>query len=47
MEREIRRTKRFLRWLIEGQFQLGFSPMQFPSLTPERAEELYNVNFGN
>ena len=47
LERDFRRIKNFLRWRIQGQFQLGFSPMEYPNLTPERAEELYNVNFGN
>ena len=46
LQRDIRRTVRFIRWMIDGQFQHGISPMRFPNLTPERAEELYNVNFG-
>ena len=25
----------------------SISPMRFPDLTPERAEELYNVDFGD
>ena len=46
IERNIRRTKRMIEWMINGQFQHGISPMKFPNLTPERIEELYNVNFG-
>ena len=46
IDREIRRSKKFLAWMINGQFQHGISPMRFPNLTGERVEELYNVNFG-
>jgi hypothetical protein len=47
LERDFRRIKKFLRWRIEGQFQLGFSPIEYPNLTTEMAEELYNVDFDN
>ena len=47
LEREIRRTKNFINWMIDGQFQHGISPMRFQKLTPEMVEELYNVNFGD
>jgi len=47
IERDIRRTKKFITWMINGQFQHGISPMRFPNLTPERVEEIYNVNFGD
>ncbi len=47
LDRDFRRTENFLDWMIKGQFQHGISPMRFPKLTPERVEELYNVNFGN
>ena len=47
LERDIRRTRRFLHWMIDGQGQHGITPMMFPDLTPERVEELYNVNFGD
>lgn len=43
----LRRYQRFLNWMINGQFQHGIYPGRFPDLTPERVEELYNVNFGN
>jgi competence transcription factor ComK len=46
IDRDIRRTKKFLQWMIMGEGQHGISPMMFPSLTAERVEELYNVNFG-
>jgi hypothetical protein len=46
-EREIRRRIKFINWMITGQFQHGISPMSFPDLTPERVEELYNVDFGD
>ncbi len=47
LDRDIRRTKKFINWMINGQSQHGISPMRFPELTPERIEDLYNVNFGN
>ena len=47
IDREIRRTRKMLKWMIYGQFQHGISPMRFSNLTAERLEELYNVNFGN
>jgi hypothetical protein len=47
LERSIRRTNRMITWMVNGQFQHGVSPMKFPNLTPERIEELYNVNFGD
>lgn len=47
IEMRLRRSKKFIDWMICGQFQHGISPMRFPDLTPERAEELYNVDFGN
>lgn len=47
IERKIRRVQRFLDWMILGQFQHGIAPMRFPNLTPERVEELYNVDFGD
>jgi len=46
-DRRIRRVKKMIRWMIYGQFQHGISPMEYPELTPERIEELYNVNFGD
>ena len=47
LDRKIRRTKKMLTWMINGQFQHGISPGRFPKLTAERIEELYFVNFGN
>lgn len=47
IDRDIRRTKKFISWMINGQFQHGISPMRFPKLTAERVEELYNVDFGD
>jgi hypothetical protein len=47
LDRRIRRTQKFLHWMIDGQFQHGISPMRFPNLTPERVEEIYNVDFGD
>lgn len=47
IEREFRRRLKMIKWMIDGQFQHGISPMAFPDVTPERIEELYNVNFGN
>ncbi len=47
LNRDFRRTQKFLEWMINGQFQHGISPMKFSNLTPERVEELYNVNFGD
>ena len=46
-DRRIRRTKRFLRWLIDGQFQHGISPLKFKNLTAEQVEKMHNVDFGN
>lgn len=47
LDRQFRRIQKMINWMIDGQFQHGISPMRFPSLTPERIEELYNVDFGN
>lgn len=47
LDRSIRSMKKFLHWKIDGQFQHGISPMMFPNLTPERVEEIYNVDFGD
>lgn len=47
LDRDYRRTLAMLRWMIYGQFQHGISPMRFSNLTPERIEELYNVDFDN
>lgn len=47
IERRFRRIDKFIKWMINGQFQHGISPMMFPNLTPERVEELYNVDFGD
>lgn len=47
MERRIRRYRRFLHWKIDGQFQHGIEPSVYPNITPERVEELYNVDFGD
>lgn len=47
LDREFRRTSKFIAWLIDGQFVHGITPMMFPDLTAERVEELYNVDFGN
>jgi len=47
IDREFRRSKKFLHWLINGQFQHGISLLKYPKLTPERVEEIYNVDFGN
>jgi|APGre2960657404_1045060.scaffolds.fasta_scaffold79341_3 hypothetical protein len=47
LDRHFRRTQKFLQWMIDGQFQHGISPMRFPNLTPERVEEIYNVDFGD
>lgn len=47
LDRDIRRTQKMINWMIEGHFQHGISPMKFKELTPERIEEIYNVNFGN
>jgi hypothetical protein len=47
LDRQFRRTQKFINWMINGQFQHGISPMRFPNLTAERVEELYNVNFGD
>ncbi len=46
IEIEIRRTIKFIQWMIDGQLQHGISPMRFHKLTAERVEEIYNVNFG-
>ena len=45
LDRKIRRSLAMIKWMIEGQFQHGISPMRFPNITPERIEELYNVDF--
>lgn len=45
LDRQIHRSLAMTKWMIEGQFQHGISPMRFPNLTPERIEELYNVDF--
>ena len=45
LDHDFRRTMAMIRWMIYGQFQHGISPMRFPDLTPERIEELYNVDF--
>lgn len=47
LDRDIRRTNKMINWMIEGQFIHGITPMMFTSITPERIEELYNVNFDN
>lgn len=46
-ERNIRRIKRMITWMIDGQFQHGISPMKYNNLTPDMIEEIYNVNFGD
>jgi hypothetical protein len=45
INKELDRVSAMIKWMIDGQFQHGISPMRFPSLTPERIEELYNVDF--
>lgn len=45
LDRAFRRSLAMQKWMIYGQFQHGISPMRFPKLTPERIEELYNVDF--
>lgn len=47
LDRRIRRTEKFIHWMINGQFQHGISPMGFTNLTPEKVEEIYNVDFGD
>jgi hypothetical protein len=47
LERKFRRIQKYIRWKIYGQFQHGIAPNTFLDLTPERVEELYNVDFGN
>lgn len=47
IDKRINRLKKFINWLIDGQFQHGISPMSMRNLTPEKVEELYNVDFGN
>jgi hypothetical protein len=47
LDRRIRRTEKFIHWMINGQFQHGISPMVFIDLTPEKVEEIYNVDFGD
>ena len=47
LDRRIRRSQRFVKWLIDGYGQHGVSLIEMPSLTPERIEELYNVDFGD
>jgi hypothetical protein len=47
LDREFRRSKKFLAWLINGYGQHGITPMRFPFLTPEMVEELYQVDFGD
>ena len=47
LDRRIRRTKKMIKWMVHGQFIHGVSPMKFPQMTPERIEELYNVDFGD
>jgi len=47
IDRKIRRSLKFLKWIIDGQSIHGISLVKYPNLTPERVEELYNVNFGN
>lgn len=47
LDRKIRRTQNFINWLIDGQGQHGISPSEYPNLTAEKVEELYNVDFGN
>ena len=47
LDRRIRRTEKFIHWMINGQFQHGISPMLFIDLTPEKVEEIYNVDFGD
>jgi hypothetical protein len=46
LDKNIKRTQKMINWMIRGQFIHGISPMVFPLLTPERIEELYNVDFG-
>ena len=45
LDRKFSRSLAMIKWMIEGQFQHGISPMRFPDITPERIEELYNVDF--
>lgn len=47
LDRDFRRTQRFIEWKINGQFVHGIAPLSLPSFTAERAEEIYNVDFGN
>lgn len=42
---EFKRLLEFIAWMIDGYAQHGITPMRFPDLTPERVEELYNVEF--
>ena len=47
LNRKFRRIENMINWMIVGQFQHGIYPNRFKNLTPERIEELYNVNFGD
>lgn len=47
LDQQFARSLAMIKWMIHGQFQHGISPMRFPKLTPERIEELYNVDFGH
>jgi len=46
LDKDIRRTLKLIRWMIDGQAQHGLSKTKYPSLTAEWVEENYNVNFG-
>lgn len=45
LDRDIDRTQKMLKWLIDGQFIHGISPMMFPNIKPEDIEQRYNVKF--
>lgn len=46
-DRDINRMIKFINWLIKGQDIHGLSPLRCYGITPEVAEQIYNVNFGD
>ena len=45
IDKKLSRSLAMIKWLIDGGTQHGVSLSKFPNITPERIEELYNVDF--
>lgn len=45
LDLELKRSAEMIKWMIDGQFIHGISPMMFPNIRPEDIERIYNVEF--